>query len=122
MIKQVPPPIPPAPGPPPPPPPVNMNVRWVLWVLASTITPALPWLTYSGKSSDQGTSVFLLTALALILQLAASIAVSIGFCTRRFLGVGGIIGMTIVFMLASVAIGTAVWFAVCVGRVTLDFK
>lgn len=126
MSQEPPPPIPP-PAPsgfqqPTVPPPVNMKVRWILWVLASTIAPALPWLSYSGGRHDDGTGVFVLTALALILQLAASIAVAIGFSRRRFLGAGGAIGMSIVFMLASVAIGTAVWFAVCVGRLSMDFK
>jgi hypothetical protein len=83
--------------------------------------PALPWLTMTEKN-DTGTSVLVMTGVALVLQLAASIAVAIGFSRRRSLGVGGAIGMTIVFMLASVAIGSAIWFAVCVAKASMDFK
>lgn len=86
-------------------------------MLASTVAPALPWATYSDKAWDDGGSVLVMTALALILQLAASIAVAISFCRRRSFSTGGAIGMTVVFMIASVAIGTAVWFAVCAARV-----
>ena len=119
MSEETPPPIPleqsqPAPGPQLP--PESNKVRWILWVLASTIAPALPWLVYSDKAWDNGGSVLVTTTLALILQLAASISVAIGFCRRRSLSAGGAIGMTIVFMLASVAIGTAIWFSVCVAR------
>lgn len=120
MSQETPPPIPP-PSPPtlgaPPPPPENSGVRWLFWVLASTVAPALPWATYSDKAWDDGGSVLVMTALALILQLAASIAVAISFCRRRSFSTGGAIGMTVVFMIASVAIGTAVWFAVCAARV-----
>jgi hypothetical protein len=98
-----------------------MTPRWIAWVVASVFMPALPWLTMTEKN-DTGTSVFVMTGIALILQLAASIAVAIGFSRRRSLGVGGAIGMTIVFMLASVAIGSAIWFAVCVAKASMDFK
>jgi hypothetical protein len=84
--------------------------------------PALPWLTVSDGRKDDGTSVIVLTLFALFLQLAASIAVAMGFSKRRALGVGGVIGMSIVFMLASVAIGTAIWFATCLATQTLDFR
>ncbi len=122
MTEDHPPPIPPQTPwqPPQPPPPVNMTPRWIAWMAASVVLPALPWLSLSDASNDDGTSVFVLTGVALLLQLAASIALANGFCRRRQLGVGGAIGMTIVFMLASVAIGTAVWLAACAGRVAMD--
>jgi hypothetical protein len=97
-----------------------MKPRWIAWVAASVALPALPWLTMSNASNDDGTSVFVLTGVALLLQLAASIALAVGFSRRRLLGVGGVIGMTVVFMLASVAIGTAVWLAACAGRLAMD--
>lgn len=103
--------------------PVNMTPRWIAWIAASVIMPALPWLTISnGGRGDDGSGVVVMTVFALVLQLAASIAVAIGFCKRRAIGAGGAIGMTIVFMLASVAIGTAIWFAVCATRIATDFK
>jgi hypothetical protein len=100
---------------------VSMTPRWIAWLIASVVMPALPWLTMT-SSNDSGTSVFVMTGVALVLQLAASIWVAIGFCKRRAMGVGGAVGMTIVFMLASVAIGTAIWFSVCVAKAAVDFK
>lgn len=125
MSDVTPPPVPPPTqgGPSVPPPPVDMKTRWIMWVLASVVLPALPWLTaIGGSNSLQSTAIPILTLLALVLQLAASIAVALGFCKRRSIGAGGAIGMTLVFMLASVAIGTAVWFAVCVAFVSVDMR
>lgn len=100
-----------------------MKTRWIMWVLASVVMPALPWLSAVGGTTNlQSTTIPLLTLLALVLQLAASIAVAIGFCKRRSIGAGGAIGMSLVFMIASVAIGTAVWFAVCVTLVSVDMR
>lgn len=126
MSNETPPPIPPPVqgGPPSPPPaPVDMKARWIMWVLASVVMPALPWLSAVGGTTNlQSATIPLLTLLALVLQLAASIAVAIGFCKRRSIGAGGAIGMSLVFMIASVAIGTAVWFAVCVTLVSVDMR
>lgn len=125
MSEEAPPPIPPQP---PAGPPVaqvqmvNMTPRWIAWLLASAIMPALPWLTMSGGPNESGASVIVFTLLALALQLAASIAVAIGFSKRRALGIGGAIGMSIVIMIASVAIGSAIWFATCLATQTMDFR
>lgn len=119
---------PPVPGrypalPPQLPEPVNMTPRWIAWLVASIFMPALPWLMVNERSNDQAfQGVLAMTVFALLLQLAASIAVAMGFCKRRAIGAGGTIGMTVVFMLASVAIGTAIWFAVCATRIATDFK
>ena len=123
MNEETPPPIPPQTSglPPQPSVHVNMKPRWIAWVVASVIMPALPWLTMT-ENNDTGTSVFVMTGLALVLQLAASIVLAIGFSRRRALGIGGAIGMTIAFMAASFAIGSAIWFAVCVAKATMDFK
>jgi hypothetical protein len=98
-----------------------MKPRWIAWVFASVFMPALPWLTMTEKN-DTGTSVLVMTGVALVLPLAPSIAGAIGFSRRRALGVGGAIGMSIVFLMASVAIGSAIWFAVCVAKASMDFK
>jgi hypothetical protein len=124
-MSDVPPSPPPAqtPGIPPQlPPPVNMAPRWIAWTIASVILPALPWLLYSEKARDAGTAVVVMTIFALILQLAASAAVSIGFCRKRFIGVGGMIGMTLIFMVPSVIIGTTMWFTGCLARMSLDYR
>ncbi len=102
-------------------PPVKMAPRWICWLLASVIMPALPWMSINWTAKDDSAKLIGLTALALLLQLGASISVAIGFSKQRALGVGGVIGMTIVFMIASGAIGTAIWFAVCGVRMVKDF-
>jgi hypothetical protein len=121
MNEETPPPFPPStPVPPPPVPPVAMAWRWILWVLVSTVLPAVPWMTYGGSRNYENDGIMILTMVALALQLAASIAVAVGFCRRRAIGVGGAIGMTIVFMIASAAIGTAIWFTSCLVVVSAD--
>ena len=125
MSDQAPPPIPPPETPgwqPQLPPPVKMAPRWMAWVAASVLLPALPWMMYSEKDNEAGTGLVVMTIFALSVQLVVSAVVAAGFCRKRFIGVGGAIGMTLVFMLASVAIGTAIWFSACLARVTMDFK
>jgi hypothetical protein len=94
-----------------------MAVRWVVWIIVSLAAPALPWLVAPLSGNEAGNIVVSLTNTALFLQLIASIFLSIGFCKKRFISIGGAIGMSLVFMLASVAIGTAVWFSVCLTMV-----
>lgn len=55
----------------------------------------------------------MLIILALLVQFAASIYLARGISARRQLGIGGIIGLSIVFMMGSVAIGFAVFFVAC---------
>lgn len=106
-------PQPPAGGPPPLPGHVPMKARWITWVLVSVLLPGLPWL-FADEDKD-GSLLFGLTAIALLSQLAASIWVAVGLSRNRGMGGGAAVGFSIVFMLASVAIGTAVWFAACIG-------
>lgn len=110
-----PPPMPPSPagGPPPLPGHVPMKSRWITWVLVSVLLPGLPWL-FADEDKD-GSIIFSLTAVALLCQLAASIWVAVGLARNRGGRGGAAVGFSIVFMLASVAIGTAVWFVACIG-------
>jgi len=89
-----------------------MTPRWVSWILASTVLPALPW-AFRLNIDKNGDVVMVLTLFALAVQLATSILVAAGLSKRKMLGVGGIIGFTILFMMGSVAVGTAMWFAGC---------
>ena len=73
------------------------------------------------NNSDAAPALILL-AIALITQLITSVFVAIGLSKKRALGVGGTIGLSIVFMLASLAIGTGVFFAACVPVASFDFK
>jgi FtsH-binding integral membrane protein len=124
MSEEAPPPVPQqVPTVPPQPPPlVSMAPRWIGWVAASVFMPALPWLMYSEEDKEAGTGVVVMTVFALVVQLVLSSVVAVGFCRKRLIGTGGAIGMTLVFMLASVAIGTAIWFSTCLMRVTMDYK
>jgi hypothetical protein len=102
--------------------PVQMAPRWIGWVVASTLLPALPWVILGAKGMDKDpTPALVMLAIALIVQLVMSIFVAIGLSQKRSLGVGGIVGLSIVFMLASLAIGTGVFFAACVAMASLNF-
>lgn len=110
-----PPPMPQAPvgGPPPLPGHVPMKARWITWALVSVLLPGLPWLF--AEDDKDGSIHFALLAIALLSQLAASIWVAVGLARNRGGSGGAAVGFSIVFMLASVAIGTAVWFVACIG-------
>lgn len=101
--------------PPPMPQPPEMKPRWIGWVAASTLLPILPWLVL-GKKADQAAApvALVLLGFALICQLVASIMVADGLSKKRTLGVGGTVGLSVVFMFASLAIGTAIFFVACV--------
>jgi len=72
----------------------------------------LPWVIGGSKTLDDNSAMGMLIVTVLG-QLIASIFLAIGLAKRRKLGVGGIIGLSVVFMMASVAVGTAVFFFAC---------
>jgi hypothetical protein len=106
--------------PPPLPQSVSLSSRWVTWIAASIVLPALPWLM--GGKDPSGTIVPVLTVFALMVQLGASIWLAAGMARKRGLSIGAVIGLTIAFMAGSVAIGCAVWFASCLATQTINFK
>lgn len=109
MSGEVPPPLSaPAPLVPQPVPQVSMAPRWIAWSLTSVLMPALPWFTTSTDDKEP-IGLMIMTGLALVCQLAVTIYLALGFSRKNRYGPGGVIGMTTVFMIASVAIGTAVW-------------
>jgi hypothetical protein len=124
MNEDTPPPLPPQTPQPPvrTPSEVKMAPRWIAWIIASTVFPVIPWLTYGGSRNEESNIIFALTALAITVQIAASIAVGVGYCRRRAIGPGGAVGMSFVFMIASFAIGTAIWFTTCLTMVSVDYK
>ena len=99
--------------PPPLPQPQSLTTRWIAWVGAATLLPMLPWVIGGSKTLDNETAMGMLIVTVLG-QLIASIFLAIGLAKRRKLGVGGIIGLSVVFMMASVAVGTAVFFFACI--------
>ena len=105
-----------------PDPTINMGSRWLAWVLAAVVLPVLGWFVLAVFKNEGISVVVLLTAFALLCQFVTSVLVAQGFCARRGSGVGAVFGMTIVFFLASVAIGTAVWFAGCMVVLSSGFK
>ena len=107
-------------APPPLPQPQSMKAQWIAWVVSATVLPALPWVVFGSKTLDEGVGITLLF-FAMVCQLIASIFVAIGVSKRRALGVGGIIGLSVVFMMASVAIGTAVFFVACISLASFNF-
>ena len=104
--------------------PIDMKPRWIGWVVASTLLPTMPWIVLgkSGMKDSAAPGALLMLGIALVAQLVASIMVAVGLSQKRLLGVGGSIGLSIVFMLASLAIGTAVFFVACISVASLDFK
>lgn len=98
--------------PPPMPQPLSLKSHWLYWLFASTLLPILPFIIFGGKALDKGEGIALIL-LALAVQFATSIYLARGVSQRRQLGIGGIIGLSIVFMMGSVAIGTAVFFVAC---------
>ncbi|QIF00705.1 hypothetical protein [Roseimicrobium sp. ORNL1] len=101
------------PSPSEPDPTINTGSRWIAWVVSSVVLPVLGWLVMLLFKLRGDSVVVLLTAFALLCQFVTSVLLAQGFCARRGSGVGAAFGMTIVFFLASVAIGTAAWFAGC---------
>ena len=100
--------------------PVNMAPRWIGWVAASVLCPLFPLIPMSANS-DEIETVWGAIAIAMILQLFASIVIAIGAARKRGLGVGGVIGLSIAFMAGSVAIGSAVFFVGCLTFVATNW-
>lgn len=100
--------------------PASMTPRWIAWLLACTVLPALPFLANGEKAMDS-VAFPVLILFALTVQLATSLWVGAGISKRRQLGVGGIIGLGIVFMVASVAVGTGVFFVACLSAANFNF-
>ncbi|CAN5800330.1 hypothetical protein BH11VER1_BH11VER1_02560 [soil metagenome] len=98
--------------PPPMPERLSLKSHWFFWLSACTILPALPFIFFGGKALDDVAGIALIL-LALLVQLATSIYLARGVSQRRQLGIGGIIGLSVVFMMGSVAIGFAIFFVAC---------
>ncbi|MEY4484538.1 MAG: hypothetical protein RL693_1990 [Verrucomicrobiota bacterium] len=99
--------------------PQSLTLHWLSWLFSSTVLPILPFLIYGGKAIDKAEGV-LLILFALLVQLASSIYLARGVSSRRQLGVGGIIGLSVVFMMGSVAIGFAVFFVACLSTLNMQ--
>ncbi len=96
----------------PPPPPATESMRgpWIAWILACTLMPALPFLLIGKKGADEG---FALIPIAILCQLGCSIWLAIKMGQKLKKGPGFAVLMSIVFMIASVIIGTVSFFASC---------
>jgi len=97
-----------------------MAPRWIGWVAASVLGPLLPLIPMVQNTQDISI-VWATIAFALIVQLAASIFIAVGAARKRALGIGGAIGLSLAFFVGSVAIGSAVFFAGCIGFVAINW-
>ena len=94
-----------------------MKPRWVAWIAASIAMPAVTLVPVYLKQED--ISIFwALLALAVALQLVASIFLGSGMARTRALGVGGSFALSFAFVVASLAVGTAIMFVGCIGLIT----
>ncbi|HEY2574553.1 MAG TPA: hypothetical protein VGH65_10795 [Verrucomicrobiaceae bacterium] len=112
----------PPPLPPPLPGPQTATVRgpWIAWIIASTLGPALPFLLAGRKGLDEGMA---LIPVALSAQLICSIVLAVRMRGKLKKGPGYVVMMTFVFMIASVMVGTAAFFAAClVAQPHMDFR
>jgi heme/copper-type cytochrome/quinol oxidase subunit 4 len=100
--------------PPLPPTDTSMKSRWIAWIVACCVLPLVPLLLLMTPSPSEGLVVSLLVSLILA-QLVCSIYLALGLARKQGKGTGAIIGFSIVFMMASVAVGTAVVFVGCLG-------
>ena len=99
-----------------------MALRWIAWVLACTVLPPLPFFVIGEKALDSDSNAFpVLIIFALCVQLGTSLWVAAGISKRRRLGVGGVIGLGIAFMVGSVAVGTGVFFVACLSLAKFSF-
>ncbi len=83
--------------------PQSLKPHWLSWLFSSTILLVLPF--FAGKALD---FVLILGAIMLV-QMIASIYLARGISARRQWGIGGIIGLSIVFMMGNFAIEFAVF-------------
>jgi hypothetical protein len=101
--------------------PINMTPRWIGWIVASAILPVLPWIVLGASTNKDASfpAVLIVLGVAMIAQLIASILVAIGLANQRSMGLGGIIGLSVAFMAASVAIGSGVFFVACLAAASM---
>lgn len=111
-MSEPPPPLPPSATPPSYQKPSSL-AAWLCWVGASTLLPALPFFVLGDKALEGDASV-LLVIFAMCMQLVCAIWLSMVLAKRVRQGAGFIIAMSVVFMVGSVAIGTASFFGACV--------
>ena len=104
-MNEVPPPVPPSKSE-----SVSMRGPWIAWLVACVLLPALPFLLMGEKAEDG----FAFVPVAMICQFAASIWLALRMSAKLGKGSGFVVLMTVVFMIASVIIGTVSFFAACV--------
>ena len=79
----------------------SMALVWIIWILAATLMPALPFLLLGKNSIDQGGGI-LLVLLAIVLAARGSKS-------------GAFVALVAVLLVVtSIAIGTASFFAACI--------
>jgi hypothetical protein len=95
----------------------KMVGRWIVWILASTLLPLIPILSKDDQNLPIG-----LISIALTGQLLASVFLAVGISGKRQKGIGGIISVSVLLILASLSMDVAVFFISCVKAVGEAFK
>ncbi len=80
--------------------------------------PAMPW-SLGRRTNADSSFILATTGLALVCQLLASVALAKGTAVRHNYSAAGFIGFAIIFLLASLAIGTCIWLAGCASGFSL---
>jgi len=91
----------------------SMALVWIIWILAATLMPALPFLLLGKNSIDQGGGI-LLVLLAMVSQLACSIWLAIVLAARGSKSGAFVALVAVLLVVTSIAIGTASFFAACI--------
>lgn len=92
--------------------PVSLKSHWCFWLFSSTLITALPFFVYGEHVLHKDGGIYLFP-IAFLAQLLASIGLACGIANRRQFGVGGIIGLSVTFMMGSVAIGCGILLIAC---------
>ncbi len=86
-------------------------VRWIAWIIACTLMPALPFLLIGKMGLDARLA---LIPIALLCQLGCFIWLTMKMVEKLRKGPGFVVLMSFVFMISSVIIGTVSLFASCI--------
>ncbi len=91
----------------------SMTKPWVAWILAATVMPSLSILVMGKNGNDVGGTVAVII-LAMVAQLACSIWLAKILAARGGKSGAFVAIVALGLMLASIAIGTASYFAACI--------
>jgi heme/copper-type cytochrome/quinol oxidase subunit 4 len=98
----------------------SMRGPWIAWIIAATLLPVLPFLLI-GKRAMDNDGLMPLIFLAILCQIGCSIWLAIKMSEKLKKSSGFAFLMSVVFVIVSVIIGTASFFASCISLGALNF-